>query len=288
MPKRHDTIRVEELPPVKISWWCVACCHLFRVLVERILRLLRFRAYKRLRRILDELQKKGKSILGKPRYILDGSGYETSLEDGKRVTPDYVEIYIQNGCRIDMLYLNGEHIGTSGAPLMYQWDAVCYELRRKKNNNKRTTQATRVSDPQESFDNRIITKKTLSDFLTSNNLNSTLPEHWRDEIYHDYHYLGKSGDFEKIQETAERWIDEIYHYLDESSEYETIQDLYSILRRTEKAYRYYSREMRDTTGLAQFVVRLSLVDLNFRNWALGKLLSSVHLQILQKYESECL
>ena len=286
MRKRHDTIRVEELPPVKISWWCVACCRLFRVLVERILRLLRFRAYKRLSKILDELQERGKSILGNPRYILDGSGYENTSQDGKTVTPDYAEIYIHNGCRIDMLYLNGEHIGTCGTPLMYQWDAVCDELRRKK--NKRATQAARMSAPQEPFDNRIISKKTFSEFLTSNNLNSPLSEHRRDEIYHLYHYLGKRGEFEKMQEAAEHLIDEIYHYLDESSEYETIQDLYSVLRKTEKAYRYYSRDMRDTAGLTQFAVRLSLVDLNFRKWALGKLLSSRQVRILQKYESECL
>jgi hypothetical protein len=158
-----------------------------------------------------------------------------------------------------MLYLDGERLEILASPVISQWDAVCYELNMKKK-SRYTTQALVIPEQQLS-DNRAISKKTLSEFLTNINFGDIL---------------------------TDPQFEEIYHYLDESSEYEIIQDLYSALRRSDKAYRCYLREMQPMTGLAQFAVRLSLVDVNFRNWAMGKLLSSKQLQNIQKYGAECL
>ncbi len=62
-------------------------------------------------------------IIGEPIFALEGGeGFNETLPDGEVIIPDVVEIYIQNGYRIDVWFLNEKIHAMTGCEDFYPWE----------------------------------------------------------------------------------------------------------------------------------------------------------------------
>ncbi len=71
------------------------------------------------------------SLLGPPRYGMDGHPYSTTSADGSDVThPDTVEVYEKDGCLIELWFKDGRIWCVTAAPSPTGWEMVTGALKR--------------------------------------------------------------------------------------------------------------------------------------------------------------
>lgn len=128
-PRPHLTPRKDRPPIVTYRWqWVVA-----RIVTPFIKHRFKARYDARWQRVSSLMASIGEcktresleSLLGPPRYALDGQSNSTLSADGSSVThPDIVEVYEKDGCLIDLRFESGRIESIIGVPAPTIWEIL--------------------------------------------------------------------------------------------------------------------------------------------------------------------
>jgi len=106
---KPDIPVLPERPPIHYPSWVHHLGHLAGPLVRPIRR----RARQRECRELEDLLKRASAcdtraelemVIGQPKYVLDGRGYDSRGFDGRDLVPDKVEVYAKGNCVIEITF----------------------------------------------------------------------------------------------------------------------------------------------------------------------------------------
>jgi len=133
---RADLMPRSERPPLDISRWQWALAAIIRPLIKHRLKARYDARMKRVGLLMASVRdcrtrESLESLLGPPRYAMDGDLYSSASADGSSVMhPDTVEVYEKDGCAIELWFKNGEVSSMIGMPYPTSWEIVTGAINR--------------------------------------------------------------------------------------------------------------------------------------------------------------
>ena len=202
-------------------------------------------------------------LLGKPKYVLTGKGFESYPPAGGIMVPDIVEIYLKKRCRIDVHFKDNRLESICGMGQMSPWDSVVgvpWEIEARRQEKKHKSKMRSMSDREE--------KEILDKELNLETFKLFL------ETY-----------FPMCQKKlVESLLPKLFDFVQTSGKHSKLVDLKEILQKTEKARKSFHSEMQSPNPVTKFAVAYAFIYPEMREKFLGHFLTPVHVKLIEKYE----
>lgn len=260
-----------EPPPVKVGKWhkYVGC------LFAPFIRWQRARARARIHRFTlppllraihqcedrSELEK----LLGKPifKYMEGDDDLQQRSGAGGKMIRDVCEGYETKRCYIYLFFKNGHLDASSGCERVTAWDAVAeipWEIKKEKQEKVVRKRLKSLSSTEE----REILQKNFDIQTFKLFLQTYLP--WDMKIHANLNIL------------------KLYSFIEKTGAYGNLLDLKEVLRRSDKAYKAFSKEMRSYTPVAEFTVRYAFCHPEMREKLSALFLTPDIIHLIKKYD----
>jgi hypothetical protein len=266
-----DLLIPHERPPVKVGRWHKSVGCLFAPFIRWQRARVRARIHRftlpPLLRAMNQCEDRSEleKLLGKPKFkdMKGDDDLQQRSGVGDKMIRDVCEVYETKRCHIYLFFKNGHLYGISGCERVTPWDVVAgipWEIEKEKQEKLLRKRLKSLSSTEE----REILQKNIVIQTFKLFLQTYLP--WDIKIHDDPNIL------------------KLYSFIEKTGAYGNLSDLKEVLRRSDKAYKAFSKEMRSYTTVAEFAVRYAFCHPEIREKLSAFFLHPDIIHLIKKYD----